>query len=384
MKKIFVLFIAVIAMTARSNLIASAFDYENFAYEFTDNKIIITNYTGTTEGTIIVPNEIDEKEVSEIGEKAFYGLLNGDSTVVISDNICKINDYAFTGLIGIGMDSIYIPKSVEYIGKYSIGYTFYPYSNTQNECVVEQYKAYPVKIYGYVDTTAEIYANKNGFTFIALDEQITTTIPVTTTTETVATTTTTESTTLENTATTTTSTSNITEVTATNSTSEIETTTVLTDNVTEVTATNSTSETDTTTAESENVTEITDTISTSETTTTTIVATNYKNITVEDFINWAKNDYRSKTGITPANSVLSETPDGYYEISLVDDTGNVLDIYTVDPVTATGTNQNKEEVNLPQTGYSKWYQVIAGLAVCMTGIGGAMVIGSGKLKKKRK
>lgn len=374
MKKIFVLFIAVIAMTTKFNLIASAFDYENFAYEFTDNKIIITNYTGTTEGTIIVPNEIDGKEVSEIGEKAFYGLLNRDSTVVISDNICKINDYAFTGLIGIGMDSIYIPESIEYIGKYSIGYTFYPYSNTQDGCVVEQYKAYPIKIYGYIDTTAETYANKNGFTFIALDEQITTTIPVTTTTET---------------ATTTISTSNITEITDTIRTSETETTTAVTtttstSNTTEVTATNNTFETETTTASTDNVTEATATNSTSETdTTTTTVVTNYKNITAEDFINWAKNDYQSKTGITPANAVLSETPDGYYEISLVDDTGNVLDIYTVDPVTATGTDQNSEEVNLPQTGYSNWYHTTAALAACVTVIGGVMVIGSGVLKKKR-
>lgn len=194
MKKIFALLIAVITMTTKFNLIASALDYENFVYEFTDNKIIITNYTGATEGTITVPNEIDGKEVSEIGEKAFYGLLNQDSTIVISDNISIINDYSFTGLIGIGMDAIYIPESMEYIGKYSIGYTYYPYSNTQNECIVEQYKAYPIKIYGYIGTAAETYANENGFTFIALDEPISTTTtqvnPITTSTSTTVSTTT--------------------------------------------------------------------------------------------------------------------------------------------------------------------------------------------------
>lgn len=52
---------------------------------------------------------------------------------------------------------------------------------------------------------------------------------------------------------------------------------------------------------------------------------------------------------------------------------------TVATVTTTGT-----DTTLPQTGYSKWYQVIAGLAVCMTGIGGAMVIGCGNLKKKKR
>jgi hypothetical protein len=50
------------------------------------------------------------------------------------------------------------------------------------------------------------------------------------------------------------------------------------------------------------------------------------------------------------------------------------------PTTTTTT----EETTLPQTGYSKWYHVVAALAACMTGIGGALVVGSGALKKRRK
>ena len=150
------------------NLSVNALEYESFVYDFINEKIIITNYTGVTEGTITIPNKIEGKEVLEIGEKAFYGLLNKNSTVVISDNISIINDYAFTGLIGIGMNAIYIPESIEYIGKYSIGYTYYPNSNMQNGCVDDQYKAYPVKIYGYPGTVAETYAKDNGFAFIPL------------------------------------------------------------------------------------------------------------------------------------------------------------------------------------------------------------------------
>ena len=48
------------------------------------------------------------------------------------------------------------------------------------------------------------------------------------------------------------------------------------------------------------------------------------------------------------------------------------------PTTTTG------ETTLPQTGYSKWYQTAVALAACMTGIGGAMVIGAVVMKKKRK
>ncbi len=46
-------------------------------------------------------------------------------------------------------------------------------------------------------------------------------------------------------------------------------------------------------------------------------------------------------------------------------------------ISSTGTT-------LPQTGYSKWYQTAVALAACITGVGGAMVIGSGTLKKKRR
>ncbi len=152
------------------NLSVNALEYESFVYDFINEKIIITNYTGVTEGTITIPNKIEGKEVLEIGEKAFYGLLNKNSTVVISDNISIINDYAFTGLIGIGMNAIYIPESIEYIGKYSIGYTYYPNSNMQNGCVDDQYKAYPVKIYGYPGTVAETHAKDNGFAFITLND----------------------------------------------------------------------------------------------------------------------------------------------------------------------------------------------------------------------
>ena len=67
-------------------------------------------------------------------------------------------------------------------------------------------------------------------------------------------------------------------------------------------------------------------------------------------------------------------------LTTTDTPGNI----TTESSTVTAVTTTRTDTTLPQTGYSKWYQVIAGLAVCMTGIGGAMVIGCGKLKKKKR
>ena len=110
-----------------------------------------------------------------------------------------------------------------------------------------------------------------------------------------------------------------------------------------------------------------------DTATTELTTTNYKNITQEDFKDWARKDYATKTGNTPAKAALLETADGNYAITLTDEDGEVLDVYTVNPETATGTNMANEVVSLPQTGYSDIYKVFVGLATLMT-VGGATII----------
>lgn len=110
-----------------------------------------------------------------------------------------------------------------------------------------------------------------------------------------------------------------------------------------------------------------------DTATTEPTTTNYKNITQEDFKDWARKDYATKTGNTPANAALLETADGNYAITLTDEDGEILDVYTVNPKTATGTNMANEVVSLPQTGYSDIYKVFVGLATLMT-VGGATII----------
>ena len=116
-----------------------------------------------------------------------------------------------------------------------------------------------------------------------------------------------------------------------------------------------------------------------DTVTTEPTTTNYKNITQEDFKDWAMKDYATKTGNAPAKAALLETADGNYAITLTDEDGKVLDVYTVNPETATGTNQANEVVSLPQTGCSDIYKVLVGLAVLMTVGGGTLIV---KTRKK--
>ena len=111
-----------------------------------------------------------------------------------------------------------------------------------------------------------------------------------------------------------------------------------------------------------------------DTVTTEPTTTNYKNITQEDFKDWAMKDYATKTGNAPAKAALLETADGNYAITLTDEDGEVLDVYTVNPETATGTNQANEVVSLPQTGCSDIYKVLVGLAVLMTVGGGTLIV----------
>lgn len=116
-----------------------------------------------------------------------------------------------------------------------------------------------------------------------------------------------------------------------------------------------------------------------DTVTTESTTTNYKNITQEDFKDWAMKDYTTKTGNTPAKAALLETADGNYAITLTDEDGEVLDVYTVNPETATGTNMANEVVSLPQTGYSDIYKVLVGLATLMTISGVTLIV---KTRKK--
>ena len=107
------------------------------------------------------------------------------------------------------------------------------------------------------------------------------------------------------------------------------------------------------------------------------------NISDEDLCSWAINDYQKKAGIVPANAEITARSENAYEITLTDENGNVLDVYTVDPKTGTGTDSSNAEVNLPQTGnnsMTNWLLCVGAAMVMALGFGA--VKASGIFKRK--
>lgn len=76
----------------------------------------------------------------------------------------SIGKGAFAGCVSL--NEIVIPKSVTYIEEYAFGYDDANYYSAYDERQFEKIDDFT--IYGYKNTAAEKYANKNGFNFIAL------------------------------------------------------------------------------------------------------------------------------------------------------------------------------------------------------------------------
>lgn len=399
---------------------ASELDYKLLYTVEQDGTASITGYEGMVE-TLVIPSEIDGYPVSKIDVQAFATsgeeLYNDENSycsvekLIIEDGVTEIELEAFLNCKNLkavtlpntldyvwdmafcGCDSlkeIKIPSGTGRICEAAFGYTY--------ECNyiegVYDYEAWTEKmsnftIYGEADSVAESYANENAFTFIALDD-----IPVTTpsseiTTTTTGTTTTSTSTTtkaIDDSGSETTTTFDE-ESTATTIKSEITSTTTtvgtsssLSDTTSE---TNSATTTITTAVVTTDEAETTDSIENITATTETTTTATTHIASDDELCDWAMKDYEEKTGVTPASAEIEYTADDTAIITMIDAEGNILDVYTIDPNTGTGTESDGGEVNLPQTGYSNWYHTTAALAACVTVIGGVMVIGSGVLKKKR-
>jgi hypothetical protein len=98
---------------------------------------------------------------------------------------------------------------------------------------------------------------------------------------------------------------------------------------------------------------------------------------------YAKADYKAKTGTDAAETVLKDNRDGTYSIILSDDKGNVLDTYTIDPTTGKGKNSNGDAVDLPQTGNNSLDTVtLVTIAVIFTLVGAYAIAKSGFYRKK--
>ena len=85
----------------------SLFKYE----ENEDGTITITGYNGTDE-TVVIPSEIDGKNVSIIGEKSFYENMN-IKYLTVSDGINIIDTYAFR--LCENLESVILPESLSFI-----------------------------------------------------------------------------------------------------------------------------------------------------------------------------------------------------------------------------------------------------------------------------
>ena len=84
-----------------------------------------------------------------------------------------------------------------------------------------------------------------------------------------------------------------------------------------------------------------------------------------------------------AAATIAARSEGAYEITLTDENGGVLDVYSVDPKTGVGTDSSDTEVNLPQTGnnaMTNWLLCVGAALFMAFGFGA--VKASGVLKRK--
>ena len=117
---------------------------------------------------------------------------------------------------------------------------------------------------------------------------------------------------------------------------------------------------------------------------TTSISTSVTNIADDDLCSWAINDYQKKTGIMAAAATITARSEDAYEITLTDENGGVLDVYTVDPKTGVGTDSSDTEVNLPQTGNNAMTnRLICIGAILLIGFGFLAVKASGTSKRKK-
>ena len=80
--------------------------YGDYQYKVNDNdEITITNYTGS-DTELIIPDTIEGKKVTAIGEKAFY-LSKSIVSVTIPDSIKEIGARAFSGCKSLEKVKVY-------------------------------------------------------------------------------------------------------------------------------------------------------------------------------------------------------------------------------------------------------------------------------------
>ncbi len=142
----------------------STVSLSDFDYEITDDGIIITGYNGNATDLEIPDSfEIDGSsyEVVGIAESAFEGNESLKS-VVIPATVEYVEDYAFYDCTSLTSITVLGPETQ--IGEEAFGYY---YISRTKDGIVEG-----VTIYGYQESTAEVYADtEDKIAFVPLEEQ---------------------------------------------------------------------------------------------------------------------------------------------------------------------------------------------------------------------
>ena len=205
----------------------------NFTYTVKDNKATITSYKGTS-GNVVIPSQIGKYKVTAIGNHAFDENRNSTNgkkmvNVVISEGITRIGDFAFVDCTNLV--NIKLPKSLSYLGDQTflrctslkkinipyrvttLGITGYMFQECGLESIIIpnnvtnipigtfrickqlkkviiyspkatidsdafEYCSNSLVIQGYKGSTAQKFATQNGFKFVPITSNRTTTIPV--------------------------------------------------------------------------------------------------------------------------------------------------------------------------------------------------------------
>ena len=170
MKKIFTLFLALVASTC---LLAENFSVDGIYYNYLDgktNEVEVTyrgrfyyDYSNEYSGSVTIPSTVTYNgttySVTSIGERAFSD-CTGLTAVTIPNSVTSIGDYAFAGCSGL--TSITIPNSVTTIGDYA----FEDCSSLPVENNLRYADTYLVEA---VDRTLSTYSIKEGTKWIGDD-----------------------------------------------------------------------------------------------------------------------------------------------------------------------------------------------------------------------
>ena len=146
--------------------------YEDFEYEvLEDGSVSITKYNKSY-GEVEIPDTIDGKTVTKIGDRAFY-LCTRIYMITIPDSDKEIGDRAFYGCEAI--TEIVIPDGVTEIGESTFEHCtalakiVIPDSVTDIDTLAFYMCSADLTIYGYAGSYAEEFANQYDMPFVVIE-----------------------------------------------------------------------------------------------------------------------------------------------------------------------------------------------------------------------